>query len=406
MRRGSPVRRFAGFLLIPIVGSLIPLLILPVISKEFGRDGWAAIAIGQSIGAAGAVLMELGWSLTGPTQIARASPVERARLLIVAQRAKTLCGLLSLPLLAAVAAVVGPGDATVKAVMAAGSAAAALSTAWYFLGTGSAVGLLLSDVLPRTGATVLAVGLIMWGAPLVAYPSLLLCVSCATALIATRIISGRLPAVSVTFSEVVGSIRAQRSAVLARGVSAGYIATPVALVGVVAPSAVPEFAAVDRVARLGLQVLQSVTNAMQSWVGQATGPASIVKRLKAAVVIHVSVGAASGMLLVLLGDWAIHLLFAGEVQPRPAMLAAGGVLVLLTMTSRSLGSLGLVRVDKVRWILYSALTGAAVGIPLIAVMTSVYGATGGLAAVAAAELAVVIVQAIGLYRNVPRPRLQ
>ena len=49
-----------AFLLIPIVGSLIPLLILPVISKEFGRDGWAAIAIGQSIGAAGAVLMELG----------------------------------------------------------------------------------------------------------------------------------------------------------------------------------------------------------------------------------------------------------------------------------------------------------------------------------------------------------
>lgn len=388
-------------MLVPIVGAFIPLMILPMISSEFGRDGWSAIALGQSVGAAGTVLVELGWSLTGPTQIARASPDERARLLITAQRSRALCALISLPALALIAASVGPGDPEVKAVMAVGSGLAGLSAAWYFLGTGSAAGLLFSDVLPRTVATLFAAVLIAIGAPLITYPGLLLVTSGAAALVATRIVARRLPAVSVSASDVLDSIRGQRAAILARGVSAGYIATPVVIVGAVAPGAVPEFAAVDRVARLGLQLLQSVTNAMQAWVGQAHGPALIVRRLRSALFIHLAVGAAAGAGLVALGAWVIDLLFAGEVYPEPSMLAAGAALVVLTMTSRALGSLGLVKVEQVRWILWSALTGAAIGLPLIALLAMVNGASGALVGVAMAELAVVLVQAVGLSRHLP-----
>ncbi|AAT88561.1 hypothetical protein Lxx06010 [Leifsonia xyli subsp. xyli str. CTCB07] len=51
-----------------------PLLALPAIAHTAGAEGWAAIAIGQSLGGAAGVLVELGWGSPAPS----ASPARPA----------------------------------------------------------------------------------------------------------------------------------------------------------------------------------------------------------------------------------------------------------------------------------------------------------------------------------------
>ena len=69
------------YVLVPAMGALIPLLAVPVVTGTFGATAFAALAIGQSVGAAAAVVVDLGWSLNGPQAVARSGPGARRRLL-------------------------------------------------------------------------------------------------------------------------------------------------------------------------------------------------------------------------------------------------------------------------------------------------------------------------------------
>ena len=56
----------ALFAVIPTIGIASPYLALPALTQAFGADGWASVAVGQSIGLAVSVPVELGWGLVGP----------------------------------------------------------------------------------------------------------------------------------------------------------------------------------------------------------------------------------------------------------------------------------------------------------------------------------------------------
>ncbi len=68
-RKLSPMRtlmlRFAGFTGAPILSALAPFIILPLITRVVGAEGWANFATGQSIGILGMVVVLFGWGIAG-----------------------------------------------------------------------------------------------------------------------------------------------------------------------------------------------------------------------------------------------------------------------------------------------------------------------------------------------------
>ena len=69
----SLMLRLAGFTGAPILSAFAPFIILPVISRIVGADGWANFSAGQSIGILGMVGVLFGWGIVGPVRVARAT---------------------------------------------------------------------------------------------------------------------------------------------------------------------------------------------------------------------------------------------------------------------------------------------------------------------------------------------
>ena len=72
----SLMLRLAGFTGAPILSALAPFIILPVISRIVGPEGWANFSAGQSIGILGMVGVLFGWGVVGPVRVARATSLQ------------------------------------------------------------------------------------------------------------------------------------------------------------------------------------------------------------------------------------------------------------------------------------------------------------------------------------------
>ncbi|WP_298461444.1 O-antigen ligase family protein [uncultured Cellulomonas sp.] len=384
-------------LAIPALAAATPLLAIPAITATSGSAGWSAVAVGMSVGGGAAVFAELAWGLTGPQLVARTPAPQRPRLYLLAGYAKALVlALLAVPA-ALVAAVLAPDHGVAAAVAALSTTAAALSPAWYFLGTGSPRHVLLADSVPRMVAVVAASGALLLGAPLWVSPLGTLVAGLAAPVLGWRLVD-RVPGTSVRvpFAAVRDGIRTQRTAMGARALSAAYIALPTALVGAVNPAAVAGFAAVERLARMALAVMQSVPNMFQGWIGAASGRPQEHRRIRVATLVNLTAGVAGGVLFAVAGPTVAHVVFTGAVSVPPAPAALGGVLITLTAASRAVGGLGLVRLRRVGWILASATVACVMGIPLVLLGASRSGAEGALWALVAAETLVLTVQVVGL----------
>jgi hypothetical protein len=377
--------RLLGFLLIPAISAISPLLALPAVSAKGGASVWAAIAIGQSIGIAGATIVELGWGLTGPQRVSRASPANRRRALSLSLQSRMVV----FPLVAAFAATAAWLLATehreLSAVTAVASSATGLSLIWFFIGIGSPGRLLLTDALPRLALvsvmTYPVVGLL---APALLAPILGMLVS--------RLRMTDFAGVGPARTLLV--IRIQAVAMGGRLVSALYIALPITLVSLVAPQAVPVFAAAERLQRMYLSILAAVPNVLQSWVGGAPSRPLRLQRAEVSVGLNAGVGIVAGLLFAFIAPAASLFVFAGQATISAGLAWLCGAVIFLVCCSRAVGGLVLVALSRFKSVASSALVGAVVGVPLILFLSSQFGAEGGLLGEILAEAAVLGVQVV------------
>jgi hypothetical protein len=392
-RMRSPLR-LLGFLLIPAISAVSPLLALPAVSAKGGASVWAAIAIGQSIGIAGATIVELGWGLTGPQRVSRASQGNRRRALSLSLQSR----LLIFPLVAALAATsawfLAVEHRELSAVTAVASSATGLSLIWFFIGIGAPGRLLLTDALPRLALVSASALAISNGAPIMVYPIVGLLVPALLAPLLgslnTRIRFSDFRGISLKRTLLV--VRIQAVAMSGRLVSALYIALPITLVSLVAPQAVPVFAAAERLQRMYLSILAAIPNVLQSWVGR---PASRMRRLNRAEIsvgLNASVGILAGLIFAVIAPSASRFVFSGQasISTELAWLCAG--VIFLVCCSRAVGGLVLVALGRFHSVATSAVVGAVVGVPLILLLASRLGASGGLLGELIAESAVLCVQ--------------
>ncbi|WP_346029576.1 hypothetical protein [Dermacoccus barathri] len=348
------------------------------------------MAIGQSLGGSIAVATELGWGVVGPQRVAGLAEPNR-----VAEYRRSLTSrACSVPIgaLAAgsIAFWVAPDKfAVAAAVLAFATTLQGFSPSWYFIGVGKPKAIWLIDSLPKIITALITAGLILAGAPLVTL-GLLTVLGPPIALIgAHRLIRGTVP----TREDWRAGPRVVREQVViasGRAVSVVYTALPVTLVGIFAHHSVAEFAASDRLMRMGLQILQAVPLRLQSWIGSVFGRKK-ARRIRQAQRLGLGLGISAGTVFALAAPFASSIIFSGEATISYPVAFCGGLLVFLIQVSTSYG-LSLVAIGRANSITKAIIPSAIVGACLIGPSSAALGAVGAILGQCASETTGTLVQ--------------
>ncbi|MCW2757784.1 MAG: hypothetical protein JWO46_1530, partial [Nocardioidaceae bacterium] len=266
---GFVLKGYAGFVTSALVLAVSPLVSIPAITSQFGAQGWASFAVGQSFGGALAVIVGFGWPLVGPARVARADAEETGRMLVsaLAGQAAVLLVLLA-PFMLVAALAVDQFHAT-AALTTVSAGLAGLVPTWLFVGRSSPGGALVFTALPSLLGAVLGSGLLLLGAPLVSLPITIAAAQAASiALLLLRESGGRVR--TPTLTRVLGDLRSQVALAGTQIASLSYINLPVGIFALTGASGLVEFAGGDRLYRLALAALLPVTQVFQGWVPSAT----------------------------------------------------------------------------------------------------------------------------------------
>lgn len=399
-RRGRSAWRLAGFVSVPLMSAIAPLLVIPSITAEFGALTWASVALAQSVGSGAGVIVELGWGLNGPQRVAKASPLARGRIYALSTVTKVVVALLLTAPTALIAWLLAPSAPGEAAIISVSFLLAGLAPVWYFIGEGRPLRILLFDASPRlAGAVISAIAMSWLGAPLLFYALTNLFFAAMPPIFGWIASHARTrPLQGYGWRRIARVIRAQGAALGGRAASALYIALPTTLVGIAAPSALVLFSSIERLTRLALAVLQAFPNSLQAWVGRI--PSTLVaerrRRVRIALGLNSGLGIVSAVGFTVTAPLLAQFLFSGTVSIPTQIAALAGCVVLITCISRATGGLGLVAYGRIHLLAISAVAGASIGVPAILLLAKQFGAAGAIAGEIVAELSVLGIQFAGL----------
>lgn len=392
----SLVSGTGAFFLLPLLGAVTPLLVLPVVTSQFGSEGLAAYGIALSVGSAGALVAELGWPVVGPMRLPGLSNREQKDLYLASVGTRGIISLITVPVCAVVTLNLVQSYQFEAAVISAGFALASMSSAWFYVGLNKPIMILSLEGLPRLGLYVIAAvlmvqfdNLLVFGAAVIAVPLVAYIASCLVSKIRL------LPSPTQTAAGF-RSVRRHLPVTLGRGVASAYTAMPTALVAVVAPNAVALFTGIERLLRMAASILVGFHNRLQSWAGSSVG---LERRRRADQQLLLSLGLAlvTWLGFGLLAPLVAELIYSGTVSiPLELSFLAGLVLASIVMT-RSFG-FALVAIDRANRISIANLVAALCGVSAILVLTGPLGVRGALLGELVAELICILVQALIYWR--------
>lgn len=384
----------------PLVSSLSPLIAIPAIIQVGGAEGWAAVAVGQSLGAAGALVVMFGWGVVGPQQVARAGEAEQRHIYWVSGLMRAALFLLVAPVLVVCTLMLVSGPAATLAaagVTCAAFVAQGLNASWFLIGQARPGALTLLDSLPRTAGVLAAAGLAVATQQLLAYAAVALVVELAIATSSFGLLAKRGKSLRASVGEAAAAGRGQWPLMVSAIFSTGYTRLAVPLVSLVSYSAVPVFAALDRVGTLGRTGMRPFVNSFQAWVASSTGP-EFWRRSSLASAVVTGVGAAGGLLVFALLPEVLGPAIFGSLSIAPAQAAVVGAVLVCVAGSYSATMFGLIPLGRISAVSLSTVTASCLAVPAIAVLAAGGGATGAMLGVLGAEFVVVTWQAMLVYR--------
>lgn len=394
-----------GYLAVPLLNAVSPLLALPAITSMHGASAWAAVAIGQSLGGTAGVVVELGWGLSGTQRVARQSRRNRARSFALSIVTKGMVAVPAVGAAVVVAVLLAPAFRGEAAVVAAAAGIAMFSAGWIFIGTARPRLFLLTEAVPRTACVAVAAGAIALGAPLACYAAALLIPAIAAPLAAARVLGvSRESFRGMTLHRYLLVIRAQASALTSRVLSSVYISFSVAVVSLGSSDAVLLYASLDRILRMAQQVLVAPHYVLKGWVGRAVNPAERVRRALRSVLFNVCAGTVAGIGFGVLAPVVVDVVFSRTVHVPPGAALAAGLTLAVISTSMATGTILLVALQRIQAVAWSAAAGAAIGLPLIYAGTVTLGGFGAVLGQLAAEGAVLAVQVVAAGSALRRRR--
>lgn len=392
--------RLLGFGSLSVLGSASALLVLPLLSRRAGQDGWVAFGTGQAVGTLAAAVVMLGWNLVGQAEVAVAAPAGRPAVLARSLRVRLPLVLVCSPAASVLAAWLVPGERALAATTGLATAATGLAVGWYCIGEGSARRLLVFESGPKLlAALVSAVALALGASPQV-YPATLLTAQLlAVVRLAHSVLRGSHEPLVVGprrwWAEVCVAWHGSASVLL--GTVAATL--PVPLVTQLAGAAgAAGFVSADRLYRYALLVVVGLGNALAAWCAGSPRRVEVGRRL------HLALGLVGGAALAALGPAVSGLLFGEHVRADPAVLAWQSLAFLALGVSTPLVRMVFGFADDWRPVLTSTLASGGVGALAMVAGGLLAGAPGVAAGLAAGEvLGAVTLLALRRRRRRRRP---
>lgn len=390
-------KRIGAFAGLPLLSSLAPFLLLPYIARVGGEGTWNALAVGQAVGSLAAILVALGWTLSGPARVAGISdPDHRRRLYAMSLLTRLVAFAVCIPVLAGIAAFYGDrGHFWETFLMAAAQAAAGLSPAWYCIAIGNAKLIARYDVVPRIVATIVCIPVLLASGLIILYPAAIL----AGGLLGTYFFSrrhskrqdyGHLHAVPVL--KEIWALRAASGTTMA---AAAYAATPVIIVAAAAlPSGLAVFVSAEKLYRIGLMAVGALGSSFQGWVAELDG--DHLQRRKFSLLSHTLLGFAGLAGFTFLGPFVTQLLFGPSLAADFTTCFWFGMAFLFVSVNTSTGSHWLVPAGRIRAVFWSTVAGAALGLPAMLFLSTTMQGAGGALGLAIGEFVVCAVQGAAL----------
>ncbi len=151
---------------------LAPLFALPLVARAVTPSQWAGISIGQGVGVVFGSLIQGGWTLLGPSEIARDFDA-KGSIYVESLATQLIAALAGVPAAIALSILLSPhGDIPTVVAAAVSGIASALSPAWYCVAIGSPRTLFRYDTIPKAIGSVIGGIAVFWGAPAYVYPGL------------------------------------------------------------------------------------------------------------------------------------------------------------------------------------------------------------------------------------------
>lgn len=390
-------RRIGAFAGIPLFSSLAPFLLLPYISRVGGAQTWVALGVGQAAGSLAAIVITLGWTLSGPAQVASEGESSiRRRLYVLSLLTRSSFFLLSIPILALVSfLIVAPESVPITLFMALAQAAAGLSPSWYCIAIGSAKKIFLYDALPRLLAIVLCVPFLLLTNELLLYPLAILIGGLLGTICFTARHTVRKDFTGIRVKDIARSIWDMRGASSTTIAAGFYATTPVLVVGAVGSvlgSAI--FVSADKLYRVGLLAVGALGNSFQGWVAEIG--ADRKHRMRFSLLAHSCLGLLGFLGFTFLGPFVTKILFGEVVAADAGTCFWFGISFLLVSINTSTGSHILVPLHKIRIVFWSTVIGAIIGLPSMIILSRIYDGLGGALGLAIGEFVVTAIQLIAL----------
>jgi len=378
MTAGPLRRRLVGFMLLPAIAAVSPLIVLPLISREAGPGGWASAIAGESIGTFAAIVIGYGWPAIGPALISIASGIdERARLYRESLVVRLLLAAVSIPVLGVVCwLVASPGAEWLTVLMGVQGALIALSFTWYCAGVGQPRTIIFYDAVPRVVATAASAAAIAATGIVELYPL----AGIAVTLVGTGLFTARLlrchPGPWPGTHDLPGLLRTGLPVALNDAALSAYSSVPAPLVNVTAaPDAAAGFASADKMFKLGSVLPFTLASALQSWVGEVTGPAR-GRRVRVALLAHTGFGLLGGAVLAALGHWVSLVLFGADAAAGVDLLIAMGLVFMFLSIRTSMTRHALFPAGQAAVVMRASLIATAVGVPVMIALAIAIGPLG------------------------------
>lgn len=382
--------------------AVLTLLFIPALVGSVGGPAWGDVAVGQTIGVVASTLIMYGWGIAGPAEIARGGQYERRREFLESMLVRASMAPVTIVPAAYLGTLVANNDALVVAGVAS-TAVLGLRPGWMFIGLGSPRLLFLYETLPRAVATAVAI-LALEAQWMDAVAALYVQTSgCILAFVAAWIWSTA-HASSSDHQPHLDSLRTllsrHRNGVVASFISSLYSASPTILVAILAPSALPVFALVNRLASQVSTAASPLIDAMQSWVPQMSISATH-ERARRLVKLTTALGAVGSVIYVVVAPFLLDLLGRGSIDATLLLVALSAMVVALGFVAQTTVRAGLGAMGGMRIIRRTTIIGSCAGLAAMLVLIPLYGATGAFAGVGTGLLVTVLFNVAAIYRGSP-----
>lgn len=393
------IKRIAAFAGLPLLASLASFILLPIIATVGGPPVWNSLAVGQAVGAIAAIVIGLGWPLTGPAAVAsERDAVTRRRLYATSFVTRFYVFVCAVPLMAGVLSLTGVREQFwVAFLMACAQAAAGLTPAWYCIATGHAGRIAKYDVIPRMVATLGVIPLLFATGGIFLYPLALLLLGLAGTLWFNKDHAQRADFHGLTPRTVIREIWELRGGAGVTVAAGAYASTPVLVVqAAVSASGLAAFVSAEKLYRIGQLATAALGNSLQGWVNEFGSDHKERRRFS---LLALSVlGAAGWLILSLLGPWVSATIFGAAYAAEFWTCFWFGLSFLLVCVTTSTGAHWLVPAKQMRVVFSSTITGALVGLPAMVILAHLMGGPGGALGLAVGEIAVTLIQLRAIMR--------